>query len=173
MELLIEILGIIGITASIISFQCKSHKGILIFRTVNEFFFGVQYLLLGAYTGMAMNIVGCGRNVIFTETVKKGKNTRFWVILFSVFFTVFGIVTWQGPKSILVIVAKVLSTLAYSSKNTAFCRRLVLVTASAWLVYNVSVGSTAGAVNEALTLGSIIIGIIRLDILPRLKKAQA
>lgn len=173
MKLIIEILGILGIIGSIISFQCKSHRGILIFRTVNEFFFGVQYLLLGAYTGMAMNIVGCGRNLIFTHTVKKDKNTRFWIILFSVFFTIFGIVTWQGPKSILVIVAKVLSTLAYGSKNTSLCRRLVLITSSAWLIYNWSVGSMAGAVNEALTLGSIIIGMIRLDLMPKLKNAHA
>lgn len=173
MKLLTEILGILGICASILSFQCKKHDKILILRTLNEFLFGIQYLLLGAHTGMAMNGVGCIRNLMFTRTVKKGEHTKLWVAVFSIFFTVFGLLTWAGTKSVLVIIAKVLSTVAYSCKNTTYLRAIVFVTSSFWLIYNIMVGSTAGAINEALTLCSIIMGTIRMDIIPRLKKSPA
>lgn len=171
MEIAIEIIGILGIIASIVSFQCKEHKNILIMRTANEMLFALQYLLLGAYTGMAMNLVGSTRNMIFTKTVKENKGTRICVILFSILFTAFGLLTWQGPKSILIIIAKVLSTLAYSSKNTTLVRGLVFVTSTAWLIYNACVGSTAGVINEGFAIISIIVGTLRYDVIPRLKRA--
>lgn len=169
MELLIQSIGILGIIASIISFQCKKHNRILIFRTLNEFLFAVQYILLGAYTGAAMNIVGCVRNTIFTKRIEQKKDTKIAIIIFSILFTVFGVATWQGPKSILIIIAKVLSTLAYGNKNTTIVRCIVLVTSSSWLIYNAFVNSIAGVACEIFTLTSLILGIIRLDIIPRFK----
>ena len=170
MNLIIQGLGAIGIIASIISFQCKNHKKILLFRTLNEFFFGIQYFLLGAYTGMATNFVGCVRNVIFSKRVENKKSTRITIALFSIFFTAFGILTWQGVKSILVIAAKLLSTIAYGNKNETVVRSVIFVTSTCWLVYNVAAGSAAGVLCEAFTLCSLIVGILKYDVLPRVKK---
>ena len=171
MEILIQSIGILGIAASIISFQCKRHKIILVFRTLNEFLFAIQYVLLCAYTGAAMNILGCIRNTIFSKLVEHKKDTKLSVIIFSILFTVFGIATWQGPKSVLIIVAKVLSTLAYGNKNTTIVRCIILTTSSSWLIYNILVHSIAGAACEIFTLVSLITGIIRLDIVPYFKKS--
>ena len=60
-------IGIVGIIASILSFQCAGHKRLLLLRTVNELCFGIQYGLLGAFTGMAMNLIGCIRNLVFMQ----------------------------------------------------------------------------------------------------------
>lgn len=172
MEFMIQSLGVFGIIASIISFQCKKHNRILLFRTLNELLFGVQYILLGAYTGAAMNFVGCVRNTIFSKKVEHKKDTTIPIIIFSILFTVFGIATWQGPKSILIIVAKVLSTLAYGNKNTTIVRCIVLTTSSSWLLYNIFVNSIAGVACEVFTLCSLISGIIRLDIIPYFKNKR-
>lgn len=171
-EIFVQLLGGLGILCSFISFQCKNHNKILFFRTMNELLFGIQYFFLGAYTGMAMNFVGCVRNVIFSNRVAKGKKTGPFIALFSVLFTIFGVVTWQGPKSILIIVAKVLSTVAYGNKNTTVVRSIVLVTSSSWLVYNVFAGSIAGVICEVLTVFSIVSALIRLDLMPALKKGN-
>lgn len=170
--ILIQLLGILGIAASIWSFQCKKHKPLVYLRTACEFFFGIQYFLLGAYTGMAMNIIGCIRNLIFAKTVEKKKSTIPGQIIFSAFFIIFGIVTWAGLKSILVAAAKVLSTVAYGNRNVFFARLLIFLTSSIWLVYNFIVGSYAGCVCESLNLCSIIVGIIRIDI-PSIRKSRA
>lgn len=172
MDIIVQLIGGFGILASVISFQCKKSNSILIFRTLNEFLFAIQYFLLGAYTGMAMNLIGCVRNIIFTRQLSKKQNTTFCIILFSIMFLIFGIITWQGPKSILIIIAKVLSTLAYGNKNTSFVRKIIFVTSASWLVYNALVFSLAGVLCEAFTLVSIIIGIIRLDIVPKIKEKR-
>ena len=172
MELITQGLGALGIIASIISFQCKKHKWILFFRTLNEFLFGVQYLLLGAYTGMMMNFVSCIRNIIFSQNVAKNRKNTVAMLLFSGIFVLFGVLTWAGPKSIFVMVAKILSSLAYGNKNTTIVRTIILLTSSSWLIYNYFVGSYAGVLCEIFTLGSLILGIIRLDLIPFFRKKK-
>lgn len=171
-EIVSQTVGIIGIIASILSFQCREHKKLMLFRTANESLFAVQYIMLGAYTGAAMNIFGSIRNVVFSKLVEKGKSTVAARAVFSVLFALFTVLTWAGPKSLLSGAAKILSTVAYGSSDTAFVRRVIFLTSSAWLVYNYSVGSYAGCVCEILTLASIAVGFVRLD-LPKLMKKHA
>lgn len=160
-------MGVAGIISSIISFQCKKHKPLMLFRTANELLFGLQYLMLGAYTGMFANFIGCVRNTIFTRMVEKKKSTMRMRFLFSVLFIVMSFFTWAGFKSILIGVAKAMSTYAYGSKNTGFVRIMILLTSSVWLFYDAAVKSYAGCACEIFTLCSIIAGIIRIDILKK------
>ena len=164
MEILIDLLGALGIAAAVLAFQCKRHGRVLTYRTANEILFGIQFFLLGAYTGVAMNLVGSIRNTIFTVQVKKGKSTRLTGLLFCLFFLIFGLLTWEGPKSLLIISAKIISTLAFGNKNLLVVRLLILVTSSAWMIYDFTVGSYAGVVCEMLTLASIVIALFRFHI---------
>lgn len=161
-NILIQIIGACGILCSIISFQCKSHGRILFFRTMNEFLFGIQYVLLGAYTGAGMNLIGCIRNIVFAKQVKDGKKTVISRVLFCVLFIVMVTLTWDGPKSILVGLAKVASTFAYGCKNTVLMRFVILATSTSWLIYNYTVGSMAGVLCEVFTLGSIVVALVRI-----------
>lgn len=170
MTVFINILGIIGLLASIAGFQTKKHKWLMVFRTTNEMAFGIQYILLGAYTGAAMNFLGSARNVLFARMVKKNKSTVPARAVFSVLFCAFAYLTRDGLKSALIAAAKVLSTVAYGSSNLFFARIMILFTSLIWLAYNWCIHSYAGALNEALTIVSIIIGVIRIDI-PNLKSA--
>lgn len=168
-ETITQTAGILGILAAILAFQCKKHKPLTILRTVNELLFALQYLLLGAYTGMAMNLIGSVRNIVFVKMVEKGRNTKRSCFLFSALFITFVAFTWEGSKSILVGIAKVVSTFAYGNKNTSAARILILMTSLAWFIYNFLVSSYAGCACEAFTIISIISGIIRIDILGRQK----
>ena len=113
-----------------------------------------------------MNLLGSVRNIIFTKQVDRGRSTKGTMVLFSGLFFVFGLLTWQGSKSILIIIAKIVSTVAYGNKNPAVVRLLALLTSTAWLIYNASIYSYAGVFSEAFTILSILIGIIRLDLPP-------
>ena len=83
-------------------------------------------------------------------------------------FLIFAYLTRDGLKSALIAVAKVVSTVAYGSANLFFARVMILFTGIIWLTYNFIIKSYAGVLNEAMTIVSIIIGIIRIDI-PTLK----
>ena len=170
---LVQGLGVLGIAASVIAFQCKKHKSIMIFRTANESFFAIQYGLLGAFTGMAMNIVGSIRNLIFARLVEKGKSTMPLRFVFSAAFVAFAIFTWDGVKSILVGVAKVVSTFAYGSSDTGVVRVLVLATTLTWWVYNLLVGSIAGVICETFTIVSIVVSLFRYGFRPKTEPVVA
>lgn len=172
MEVVIQLIGALGIISSICSFQCKKHKNILAFKTASEFIFAVQYFFLNAYTGVAMELVGCVRNMIFTKQVEKNRDTKPMIALFSIIFLVSGILTWESWISILGIVAKILSTLAYGNKNTRLIRWVIFGTSTCWLIYNSVVFSIAGILCELFTLISVIIALIRFDLIPKLKNRE-
>lgn len=164
MGLVIQIIGFLGLGANLLSFQFKKHKNILLFRTINESLFILQYFLLGAFSGVILNIVGIVRNTIFSKRVEKGKSTVVFIIAFSVLFTLFGIITFEGVKSVMLIFAKVLSTIAYGNKNTTVIRVVSFLTHICYLFYNISIFSLAGALSDAFLLVSLIIAIIRFDV---------
>lgn len=161
-------IGILGIMAAVAAFQCKRHDRVMLLRTANELLFALQYALLGAWTGMAMNLVGCLRNMLFRKLVLRGRSTRWARCVFGAAFLLFALLTWAGFKSLLTGLAKVVSTVAFGSSNLFLLRILTLTTSTCWLIYNLSVRSYTGALCELLTLGSIVIGIVRIDI-PRLR----
>lgn len=169
MDILIQAIGALALVANFISFQMKRHKHILLFRTVNEGLFILQYFLLGAFTGSILNFVGCFRNLIFAKRVEKGKSTVLWSIVFCVIFTAFGILTFDGLKSVMLIFAKVLSTIAYGNKNTTVVRGVSFFTHVSYLIYNAAVFSIAGVIGDAVLLVSLIIGIVKFDLFPRRK----
>lgn len=164
MNRLVELFGAFGILSAIAAFQCKRHRNLMLFRTANELLFALQYCIMGAYTGMAMNLIGCVRNLVFAGMVERKKNTMTARFFFSGIALVFILFTWEGPKSLLSGIAKTVSTFAYGSKHTSVVRILTLCTCTAWLFYNVLVGSRAGILCELLTIGSIMIGILRMDL---------
>ncbi len=161
-DLFIQLLGFLGLLFSVISFQCRKHRTIMLFRTLDEFAFAIQYFFLGAYTGVAMNLIGCVRNELFAWQVKNEKSTMVSRVIFSVLFTVFSIATWGGFKSILVGIAKVVSTCAYGCRNKLAMRWMVLGTSVTWLIYNAAIGSVGGVLCESFSVVSIIVALIRI-----------
>lgn len=168
MQVCIQVIGALGVLAAVLAFQCKRHDRVMVLRTANELLFALQYALLGAWTGVAMNLIGCVRNMVFRSMVLRGRKTRWARVLFSVAFAGFALLTWAGFKSLLTGFAKVVSTVAFGSSNLFLLRLLTLLTSSCWLIYNFSVGSYTGVVCEVLTISSVMIGVLRIDI-PRLR----
>ena len=168
--ILVQGLGFLGIACSVLAFQCKEYRPLIWLRGANELFFAIQYLLLGAYSGAAVDFLGCFRNWVFLDCNKKGKSLRPWRIFFSCVFVGVSLLTWAGPKSLLSAVAKVASTIAYGSSNPRLIRFITLCSASCWLIYNSLVFSIAGVLGEVLTLTSVLIGIVRFDILNKAER---
>lgn len=165
--ILVQGIGFLGMACTVLAFQCKQYRKLVGLRGATELLFGLQYILLGAYSGAAVDFLGCLRNWVFLECDRKGKPLRFWRFLFCLIFVGVALLTWAGPKSLLSAVAKVASTIAYGSSNPRLIRLITLCSSSCWLIYNALVFSLAGIVCEVITLVSLLIGILRFDILNR------
>ena len=184
-DFLVQALGFVAIAMNILSVQFNTHWKIMLFKSLGSFLFAVQYLLLDAFTGMAMDLIGVIRNFIFAHNVKKGKNNKWWVVLFCIITAAVGtatiILTWDKMTSELVrwsnnaktlttmavilsivsIIAKVASTIGYGFKSPHAIRMINLPTFMMWIVYNCVFMSIAGVISDSMSIISIIVAEIR------------
>lgn len=163
----VQLIGFVGMFLCIISFQSKSYQKIIWIRVASEFVFAVQYFLLGAYTGMATNLTSCVTNSIYRDRIKRGKKVLGFQIAFGILFAVIGILSWHGPLSLLVIAAKILSTVANGNPNPKTIRIFNLIINPLWLIYDIFVFSLAGIMSDAFTIISLIIAMIRFSKKPQ------
>ena len=82
-------------------------------------------------------------------------------ILLSVLMVGVGMLSWQGPISLLIITALALNTLFMAFGTPQILRYSVLFTSSLVLIYNVYVFTVGGILNEGLSIVSSLIGIFR------------
>ena len=164
LKIIAQVLGFMGAAFVVIGMQQNKYKQIFMCKIANQFLGGVHYLLLGGYTGMMTNLASCGTNVIYYFRIKKGKSTLVFQIIFATLFVILGVLSWHGPISILVIITKVVSSVAMGNKNPRVIRILNLISGPCWLAYNIYVGSVAGIISDSFTIISVVTAIIRLDI---------
>ena len=171
-EILINALGLIGIIAGILALQCNKHIQVLAFKMAEEGIFGVQYILLGGITGGLLNIVGVLRNLLFAYLGKKDNQKMLKIsrIGFAILLAGIGFLSWDGYISLLVIFAKVLSTIAYGTTNVKKMRLMLCVTITCWICYGIYIGSVTSILNDSANLLSVLVAIFRYDILPSIRK---
>lgn len=184
-DILIQALGFVGIALGIIALQFNSHKNIVLFKTLAEVPFLIQYVFLDAYVGMVMGVIGITRNIIFKYRVSKNKSNKYFILLFLLITVSVGILTitlsWSQTINVMYkfsknytvvillailfssfsIIAKSLTTIGYGVKNPKIIRALNFPSSFLWFIYNFVFFSLAGVLNEVFVMASIIIASIR------------
>lgn len=181
-EIFVQVFGFVAIGLNIIAVQFNKYGTIIFFKTLGSLLFAIQYFLLGAYTGMVMDLIGSFRNIIFSLNVKNKRSNKLPVIIFSCITAIAGILTiaftWDVSKirwtndlkfatvlmvviSVLSIVAKLISTVSYSIADPHKMRMLNIPSSACWLVYNFVAFTLAGTLNEIMTLSSVLIAEFR------------
>lgn len=143
------------------SYQVKKHNTLLAMQTMAVVCSTLGYLILGVYTGFATNAICLVRNIVFYFNGKKEHPQKFWAYIFAVLVGAGGFFAWQGAKSLLMIIALVINTLALSVDNVQFLRKSILLTSSMLGAYNIICGVYGGILNEAIAITSSVIGLIR------------
>lgn len=159
-----QIVGIFGIISAILIYQQKTRKGLMITKLISDIFWVFHYLILCAYSGLAVCILAVLRELIFINRGRrKWANHIIWPILFILAAIGTTILTWEGFISLLTCVASILSVITFWIGNPRLTRILILPTATLMIIYDVFSGSYTGMINESITLVSALVGIVRLD----------
>jgi hypothetical protein len=154
-----------------IAFQQNEKKKILWVQASAGLVFSIHFFLLGAFTGMGMNMVEIPRNLVLAREHNK-KWQIIWVSVFIALFAAFGIFTWESPMSLFPVFAVSLSTVAFSLKKPRSIRFCQVPVSVLWLVYNVVSFSIAGILTESFCLLSVLIAILRFDILKKKENSK-
>ena len=82
-------------------------------------------------------------------------------LLLALAMVVLGLLSWQGPVSLLIIAALAANTIFLSFGNPQLLRKSILGTSTLVLLYNIFVFSLGGIANESLSIFSSAVGIAR------------
>ena len=173
MEVTAQLVGIAAMGFNIASYQRKTRSGVIGFQLCGGALFALNFLLLGAPMGCIMNVLSAIRAVIFLNRDKLKANHPAWLagfiltylLSYGLTFTVFG----KEPSAFhliveaLPVIGMIATTLSFRKQDAASIRRFGLISSPCWLLYNIAVFSLGAIICEVMSLGSLLIGIFRLD----------
>lgn len=167
-----QIIGFMAMASAIICFQQRDRRRILIWQFIVCSLWTVHFIILGVATGTAINGMQVVRTVVFSKREsKKWAQWPGWVGVFIAITIALGVITWEGPLSILPVIGTCFSNVSLWMKKPFTIRLLTFPVSVTWGIYDALSNSIAGACNEIFCIISIIIAIIRIDI-PNLKKEK-
>ncbi|MBE5820910.1 MAG: YgjV family protein [Clostridiales bacterium] len=163
-----QVFVIINALLLMATYQLKTRKSILIVSFIALLANGVAYVLLSAWSGLAMVFVAMIRNIIFIIDEKKnGKNnqiTRKDIAILIVLYAISiisAVYTYEGFLSLMSVFATMLYTYSVWQKKTSAYKILGIIIEVIWIIYNIYIFSIFGIIIEIILLISAIIGIIR------------
>ena len=163
-----QIFVIINRVLLIVSYQLKSRKNILIVSLMALLANGVVYMLLSAWSGLAMVFVAMARNIIFMLDEKKnGKSQKITkkdvgiLVILYIISIISAIFTYEGILSMMSVVATMLYTYSVWQKKTKVYKILGIIIESVWIIYNIYICSIIGVILNISLLISASIGLIR------------
>ena len=161
MNILGQIIGIVATIITALSYQANTKKSLLTIQTIATACTCVSYMLLGASSGFVLNVVCLLRNGCFYFQREGQKPIYISTAIICVIMVILGVFSWQGPISLLIIIALVINTFFLSLGKPQKLRYSILLTSTMVLIYNIYVFSIGGIMNESIAIISSFIGIIR------------
>lgn len=171
MNILAQVVGTLAIVVFAISPHQKTKKKVLFFNIVSSLLYALQYLLLGAFSAVATNVIGTVKNQVFYMYEKKEKDIPIRALLIYIAILVIsGMLTYTNIFSVFPVLLSSLSAYGVWQKNLKVYRNIVVINSASWLIYNFVVGAYVGAIGNAFQICSAIVAIIRLDVIKNKKE---
>lgn len=158
-----RIVGYIAILASMLIYQQKTRKNLLICKAVTDMLWIIHYFLLGAYTGAVVTCVALVREVVFFRSDWRDKNSKPILVLFLCISVACSVLTWGGVFSIFAMLGSMLSIVSFWIGEPKVSRVMAFPISGCMLIYGVANGSVAVLINEVLVMVSSVIGILKHD----------
>lgn len=154
-------LGFVSVGLFFYSYQRTQKRKIMVIQTVATALSCIQYLLIGAFSGFALNIVCIIRNFTFYFRDKNQRTDLAAPVLFALCMAVVSIFSWEGIHSLLITSGLVVNTICMGILGAKNFRKTILISSSLILIYNIFASSYSGILSESISLVSVVIGIIR------------
>ena len=159
-----QILGLIGSLLAFTAVQTGSRRKIIGLQLVCCVLWVVQYVLLGAWTGVLINLLGLARGVVCAYNDRPWARSRLWLALFLACYGAAPLLTWDGPYCLLLGAAMMLTTAALWTRNMRLTRLLFLLNSPPVFAYNLIAGSYTGAAIEVAAFCSFALAVWRFDL---------
>ncbi|MBE6645996.1 MAG: YgjV family protein [Ruminococcaceae bacterium] len=172
-EIAAQVISILGMAMNVLSFQQKNKNTVIFFQFFGGALFSVSFFMLSAPVGAIMNVIAVIRAVVYMNKEKFRSDSIIWVYVFTASFFISYALTFTligkepSVKNLIVellpIIGMIATTVSFRLEGAREVRRLGLISAPAWLTYNIFCFSLGGILCEAFGIISIFIGMIRFD----------
>ena len=158
--------GLAAVALYLLSYQFPKRKAIIACNIASRVLYVLQYLLLFAFEGAAMDLSAIPSSFFaarkHTPFVEKN---RLPVLLFvNAIIAGIGILAWQNWMSLVPIVGVLLETNALWLSKENQIRFVSLLSLPFWLFYNLYCGAYGSALGNILAIISIVLAMIRYDL---------
>lgn len=156
--ILSQIFTIINYLLLAMTYYVKNRKKILIISFMSLLANTIAYILLNAWTGVAMCLVALIRNIIFLIGEHKNKVNKITkkdiiiLIILYIISIISAIFTFDGYLSLLSVFATMLYTYSVWQKNPKTYKLLGIPVGILWILYNLYVKSLFGTILESALL---------------------
>ena len=166
MKTIALIVGLGAVFFFLLSYQFPKRKAIITCNVISRILYILQYLLLFAFEGAAMDISAIPSSVLaarkHTPFVEEHKQAI--LVGVNAFVIGIGILVWQDWLSLVPVVGVLLETNALWLTKEKDIRLYTLLSLPFWLFYNVRCGAYGAALGNVLVIGSIISAMVRYDL---------
>ena len=172
-EIVAQTVSIAAMAFNILSYQQKTKWGVLVLQFFGSLLFATSFFLLGSYVGACLNAIGAFRAIVYANRRIFRSEHILWLFAFSLLFvgsyvlnfTVLGMEPTPHHLiiEVLPVIAMIATTVSFRLTGARAIRRLGLLSSPCWLIYNIAALSIGAILCEALSLVSIVIGMLRFD----------
>lgn len=152
----------------VFSYLTKKRKNILALGIIGIIFNAAAYILLGAWTGLAMCAIALFRNLysVWDESRNKKASTKITardvvVLLITIAAIIVATIpTYNGFLSLMSTFGTITYSYSVWQKNPIIYKFLGMPVSVFWIVYNSFVGSIFGVILESVLLVSAVVGYV-------------
>lgn len=148
-----------------ITYYVKNRKTVLVISFLSLIANAIAYILLKAYSGLAMCVIALIRNIYFLIDEKKNgkqdeitKKDIFVLAILYIISIISAVFTYEGFLSLLSVFATMLYTYSVWQKKTSIYKLCGIPVGILWVAYNLYVKSVFGVILEGILLVSSSIG---------------
>lgn len=158
-----DLIGATALAVGLISAATANDDRLRQLSIVGAALWGGHWMLIGAFTAAVITGVALARHIAAYALRHHGVELRDRMAIgFSLLGVVLGVVTWQGPVSLLPITASLASTWAAFRLSGIRLRLGHQGVNTLWLANAACLGSVTGMLSSCLLILSVQFGIFRL-----------
>ena len=163
LDIIANIVGVVAVILFVLSYQMKTRKGIIICNSVSRALYVAQYLLLFAFEGAVLDVLGIVAAVLAQkkDTPFIKKHLKSVIISVNLVMIGAGVLLYENIFSLLPVFGVLLHTGAFWLSKEKNIRIISFLGSPFWLAYNLSSHAYGSAAGDVITMVSIASAMIR------------
>ena len=172
MEFSAFIIGIVAVCLYLLGYLQRRKRSIMLYNLSARALYIIQYIMLGAFSGAALDIAGAIVTVVAgrqeTEFIKKHRIAAICIVNAIVIGVgVYVMIATADPLGVLPLLGVACHVNAFWFRDEKNVRRMSMLGSPFWLAYNILTGAYASCIGDVLSMASIGAAMVKYDLKKR------